>query len=349
MTISNDFQTISWQSPSNIALIKYWGKHGIQLPNNASLSMTLKSAVTNTQMQYRNSKNGLKIEYYFEGKRNLTFEQKVVRFLESIIHEFPFLKLYELVFESSNSFPHSTGIASSASSMCALALCLVTLEELATEKKYSKVNFFQRASHIARLGSGSASRSVYGAWATWGETDLIESSSNLYATPLQLSIHEKFMKMGDAVLLVSSKQKAVSSTLGHGLMNKHPYAKGRYVQAGENLKTLMKAMERGDFETFASVVENEALSLHGLLMTSSPDGMLIKPESIAIIEAVRKFRKEKGVEVCFTLDAGPNVHLLYPLNEKAKIHAFIKSELVQFCEYKKWLDDETGEGPDKIK
>lgn len=343
--MSKQQTSIAWQAPSNIALIKYWGKRGDQLPENASLSMTLKNALTTTRMSYEPSNEGLKVVYLFEGISNALFTQKVKNYLNSLKEELPFLDQFALEFRSSNSFPHSTGIASSASSMAALALCLVSLEEQVAGKKYSTAAFYQRASHLARLGSGSASRSLYGAYTTWGKVEGLAGTSDCYASPLTNSIDDKFIGMGDAVLLVSSKPKSVSSSLGHHLMKVHPFASARYQQAEAQLQSLLVCMQLGDFESFASIVENEALTLHSLLMTSSPDGLLLKPGTLEIIDAVRKFRKNTGIEVCFTLDAGPNVHLLYPLYEKEHVLRFINDELKPFCEDEKWIDDETGSGP----
>lgn len=339
---------IKWSSPSNIALVKYWGKHGLQLPNNASLSMTLNNAVTTTELVYLPSDDGLELHYYFEGERKQDFEEKVIAYFERLKSEFPFLDNYLYKIYSENSFPHSTGIASSASSMSAIALCLVKMEEQILGKQLERDAFFKRVSHIARLGSGSASRSVYGGWTTWGTIDDYPSTSDFHASEIPVKINPVFDKMGDAVLLVSSKKKSVSSTLGHKLMKAHPFAAARYEQANDNVHALICSMELGDFDTFVSIVENEALTLHSLLMTSSPDGMLVQPNSLEIINAVRKFRKETGAKVCFTLDAGPNVHLLYAWEDRNRVVDFVEKVLKAFCENGKWIDDRTGMGPKQL-
>jgi diphosphomevalonate decarboxylase len=346
--MTNDSFHITWQSPSNIALVKYWGKHGVQLPNNASLSMTLKNASTTTTMSVDEITGGMAVTYLFEGARNPFFEEKIVLFMASLQTEMPFLNRFQFRFESSNSFPHSTGIASSASSMSALALCLVSLEEQVSGSKFTKDEFFKRASYIARLGSGSASRSVYGGWVSWGSHEALIGSSNEFASPICFPVHQKFQEMADAVLIVSSKKKSVSSTLGHRLMDSHPFAKARYKQANQNIGLLKEAMLKGDFNQFASLVELEALTLHGLLMTSSDDGLLIKPNTWTIIQKIREHRLATGTELCFTLDAGPNVHLLYPLPEREKVLLFIKTELQALCEEGKWIDDQMGEGPEPL-
>jgi diphosphomevalonate decarboxylase len=340
---------ISWKSPSNIALIKYWGKHGVQLPQNASLSMTLRNAATTTRLEYRHSPNDMEVQYFFEGERNQVFEEIVIAYLEHLKSEMPFLGDYFLKFNSSNSFPHSAGIASSASSMSAMALCLVSMEEQVIGKKHAENDFYKRVSHIARLGSGSASRSVYSSWATWGVAECIKNSSDIYASPLDFNPHEIFANLRDAILLVDTTPKKVSSSLGHHLMKVHPYATGRYRQAAMNMEALMVSMQVGDFDSFACVVENEALSLHGLLMTSSPEGLLLKPGSLQIIDAVRQFRNETRTKIAFTIDAGPNIHLLYPQTERENVVHFIESGLLQYCENGRWIDDEIGDGPERMK
>jgi diphosphomevalonate decarboxylase len=342
------FET-TWQAPSNIALIKYWGKHGNQLPNNPSLSITLREARTATRLRAEPAaliSGEPETEYFFEGHRVAGFEERVKGFLKKIGSEMPFLTQYKLVAESSNTFPHSAGIASSASSMAALALCLTSLEQEHLGITLEREEFFRRASFLARLGSGSASRSVYGGYASWGNSGVLPGSSDEYATPYQGNIHPMFDHPGVAILLVSSDRKPVSSSLGHKLMESHPFSKARYTQAHDHLSQLKTAMETGDFGEFARIVENEALTLHSLLMTSSPEGLLMKPGSLEIIHKVREFRKTTGVPVCFTLDAGPNVLLIYPNQVRDKVVTFIKEQLVPYCEKGQWMDDGMGDGPE---
>lgn len=344
----------TWQAPSNIALIKYWGKHGNQLPNNPSLSITLNKAFTTTKFlavakdnkDFGNS--DISLTYLFEGERVEGFENRIRTFLEKMVPDMPFLAEYDLAIESSNTFPHSTGIASSASSMAALALCLTSLDQHHNGKVLPESDFYRRASYLARLASGSASRSVYGGWVSWGKSESIPDSSDEYASPLTLPAHAMFQKPGVAILVASSAKKSLSSSAGHRLMEQHPFSTQRYAQAHTNLSSLLKAMETGDFERFANIVENEALTLHSLLMTSSPDGMLIKPASLHIIQAVRNFRKSTGTPVCFTMDAGPNVLLIFPNDVREQVIRFIRENLLSFCENGHWLDDGMGDGPVKV-
>jgi diphosphomevalonate decarboxylase len=101
-------------------------------------------------------------------------------------------------------------------------------------------------------------------------------------------------------------------------------------------------------ETFINIIESEALQLHALMMCSNPSFILMKPNTLRIIEEVRRFRSETNIPLCFTLDAGPNVHLLYPENEAEKVEKFIKNELVTYCNQGRWIADHVGDGPKKL-
>jgi diphosphomevalonate decarboxylase len=340
----------AWRSPSNIALVKYWGKYGQQMPKNTSVSLTLNAAFTETAIRYTASSaesGQLSIRFRFEGEEKPAFEQKIFHFLTSIKLYFPFLDRLHLDIESSNSFPHSTGIASSASSMSALALCLCQIES----ELYGGMRpheFLEKASLIARLGSGSACRSVYPYAASWGKHDSIAFSSNEHATPVGDSIHEVFKTMRDSILIVSAAEKSVSSRAGHALMEGNPYAESRYQQAEQHIKQIMSAMQNGDLEQWGSIVEKEALTLHALMMASEPPFILLKPNTLHMIESIQRFRKETGHQVYFTLDAGPNIHLLYPDSIATEIETYINEELLSYCENGKVLHDAVGKGPVKI-
>ncbi|MCC5945031.1 MAG: diphosphomevalonate decarboxylase [Bernardetiaceae bacterium] len=340
-----------WKSPANIALIKYWGKHGVQLPRNPSLSFTLKNAFTDTSLHIEAKKDKSKridLTFYFEGKKNEDFAKRIEKFLLGLEPNFPFLAQLSLLMYSKNSFPHSAGIASSASAMSALALCLTQMEKDFFNAPSSELDFLQKASFVARLGSGSASRSLYAPIATWGQADYIPNSSDLYASPLQTPLHDIFTDYKDTILIVSDDAKAVSSSAGHALMEGHPYADARYAQAHQNLQQLIAALAEGDMASFVRIVEEEAFALHGLMSISQPSFVLMKPETLGIIQKVQAFRKESQVPLCFTLDAGPNVHLLYPKSETDKIMTFIKNDLLPLCNTNRYIDDEVGKGPEKL-
>ena len=341
LPFDNKNNSVIKRSPSNIALIKYWGKKGNQIPANPSLSFTLTNSYTETQIIYTPKENNGKIEldFYFEDKKNNLFQQKIEQFFLKILPYFPFLTKLKLKISSSNSFPHSAGIASSASSMSALALCLCEIEKKHYGTLQSKEDFLQKASFIARIGSGSAARSVYPLAATWGEYVENPVSSDEYASPLLFDMHPVFKNYRDAILIVSKGVKKVSSTAGHNLMHGHPFAEKRFVQAKENLKKLLPALEKGNQDIFIEIVENEALTLHALMMSSNPGDILMEAGTLKIIEKIRAYRGKTGIKLCFTLDAGPNVHLLYSANDSDEVEKFIKNELLQYCTDGLWIKD----------
>ena len=351
LKFSGDIPTgrTGWRSPSNIALVKYWGKKPVQIPQNPSVSFTLSRSYTETLVEYSPAGHeGMEVTFYFDGKPNDEFGRKTKTFFENLKNIFPFLDQLKFTILSKNTFPHSAGIASSASGMSALALALCDMEQKYFNTLSREEDFFQKASYIARLGSGSASRSVYGGLTIWGQTEALPGTSDLYACPVTSGIHPDFLSYQDSILLVDTGQKKVSSRVGHGLMDKNPFAKQRFGQARENIKSLLNAMTSGDIETFINITESEALTLHAMMMTSNPYYLLLKPNTLNIIERIFDFRNFKNITVSFTLDAGPNVHLLYPDGYKSRVMPFIENELAPFLSHNGYIDDEVGNGPEKL-
>lgn len=340
--------SVSWRSPSNLAIIKYWGKHGVQLPRNPSISFTLDQAYTETTIYYqprRSPGNEIQLEFYFEDQVNEAFGSKVKKFLERITEIFPFLRQLNLVIRSRNSFPHSSGIASSASSMSAIALCLCSMEHLFFGTLPDDKLFRRKASYVARLGSGSACRSIFSTAAVWGESGEIEGSSDLFAVPFEDKMHDVFKSYHDDILIVSQGEKAVSSRAGHALMDENIYAENRYRQARQRFHQVLRAMAGGDVDHFGQIAESEALTLHALMMTSTPPYILMQPNTIALIQKIRQFRESEKTPLYFSLDAGPNLHLLYPDQAASVVQSFIKAELLSYCEEEQWIADQVGEGP----
>lgn len=338
--------SIGWQSPSNIALIKYWGKTEPQIPKNASISFTLSNCHTETILKYTSVKDNpssFDFKVFFEGKESDSFRPKIEHYFERIAKYVPFIRDYSFEIHTKNSFPHSSGIASSASGMSALSLCIMGLQKK-IDPALTEASFLQKASFLARLGSGSASRSIEGPLVVWGQHMDISGSSDAYGIQYPGVVHPVFNSFQDTILLVDKGVKQVSSTLGHNLMLNHPFADNRFLQAQANLKKLIPVLEHGDLDSFISIVEKEALSLHAMMMTSDPYFILMKPNTLEIIDRIWHFRNKTNSKVCFTLDAGANVHVLYPEQEKAEVNQFIMSELVDFCENKQYIYDKVGNG-----
>ena len=203
------------------------------------------------------------------------------------------------------------------------------------DKAFSGKDFFdvKKASFLARLGSGSACRSVYDGLVVWGDVNEVEGSSDLYAVKYpDEEIHPIFRDFNDYVLLIHEGQKSVSSTVGHGLMNTNPYAERRFQEARENFVPMKEILNSGDLQAFMKLVEHEALTLHAMMMMSDPAFILMQTGTLQVINRVWEFRKETNLPLFFTLDAGANVHLLFPSEKKAEISNFIETELLQYTQ-----------------
>ena len=315
--------------PSNIALIKYWGKYEGQIPANPSISFTLSNCKTETKMIFRSGEK-FSVKTFLAGKEETKFSEKIEKYFRNIEKYLPWILQGSFVIETENTFPHSSGIASSASGFGVIAKCLMEMD-----REFSGKDFFdaKKASFLARLGSGSACRSVYDGLVVWGEVNEVEGSSDLYAVKYpNEEIHPIFRDFNDYVLLIHEGQKSVSSTVGHGLMNTNPYAERRFQEARDNFVPMKEILKSGDLQAFMKLVEHEALTLHAMMMMSDPAFILMQTGTLLIINRVWEFRKETNLPLFFTLDAGANVHLLFPSEKKTEITNFIEKELLQYTQ-----------------
>jgi diphosphomevalonate decarboxylase len=226
-------------------------------------------------------------------------------------------------------------------------MCLLSLEkELNTNLSDEFIN--KKASFLARLGSGSASRSIEGPLVVWGNHPEIDQSSDLFGVKFPYKVHPVFNNYQDAILLVDKGEKQVSSTIGHNLMHHHPYAENRFQQANDNLAKMSEILQNGDVKSFINLVESEALTLHAMMLTSNPYFILMKPNTLEVINKIWIYRQENNSNICFTLDAGANVHVLYPEVEKESVNKFIKNELAKYCQKNQYICDNTGLGAIKL-
>lgn len=341
--------SFQWSAPSNIALVKYWGKKENQIPANPSISFTLNNCKTITKLAFAKKENdgNFSFDLLFEGKPKEDFKPKIRKFFERIEKYCPYLKEYHFTIATENTFPHSSGIASSASGMAALAMNIMDLEK-ALNPEMTEDFFCQKASFLARLGSGSACRSIKGEIVVFGKHHEIEGSSDLFGVEFPHKVHENFHHYQDTILLVDKGEKQVSSSVGHELIFNHPFAEQRFAQAHENLSAVKKVLENGDLTEFIKITESEALILHAMMMTSMPYFILMKPNTLEIINKIWAFRKETNIPIGFTLDAGANVHVLYPENVRERVLQFIQAELVGYCQNGQYICDIIGAGAIKI-
>lgn len=338
-----------WSAPSNIALVKYWGKKENQIPANPSISFTLNHCKTITKLSFtkKTNQDNFSFDLLFEGKPKEDFKPKIQKFFERIEKYCPYLKSYHFEIDTKNTFPHSSGIASSASGMAALSMNIMSLEKELSRNFGTEITddyFYKKASFLARLGSGSACRSVKGNIVVWGNHEEIKESSNLFGVAFSSEVHQNFKNYKDTILLVDKGEKQVSSTVGHDLMHNHSFAEQRFSQAHHNLSAIKSVLENGNLDEFIKIVESEALTLHAMMMTSMPYFILMKPNTLEIINKIWSFRSRTKIPVCFTLDAGANVHVLYPENVAVETLQFIKDELVAYCQNGQYICDAIGTG-----
>jgi diphosphomevalonate decarboxylase len=341
-----DIRSYTWSSPSNIALIKYWGKNKNQTPKNTSISFTLSNSRTITTLELNKKNkadNNILFDVYYKNKKIEEFRPKIDLFFRNILEHCSYLKEYSFKIITANTFPHSSGIASSASGMSALALCVMSLER-DLDSTMKEEYFYKKASFLSRIGSGSACRSILGGINLWGKHTEVEKSTDLYSIKYPYEICKDFLDYNDTILLVDTEAKQVSSSDGHKLMNNHIYADKRYKTAQKNVIRLKSILKNGNLNSFTSLIEEEAMMLHALMMTSNPSYVLIKPNTLKIINSIKNYREITKIPICFTLDAGANVHVLYPKEGEKEVESFIESELKKYCKNHLYIKDKVGIG-----
>ncbi|MCL5429437.1 MAG: diphosphomevalonate decarboxylase [Chloroflexi bacterium] len=290
-------QAATARAHPNIAFIKYWGNRDevLRLPANSSLSMNLGELHTTTTVQFDPSL--AKDELSLKGKAAEPGQTaRVSQFLD-LVRQMAGSNTFARV-ESENNFPSGAGIASSSSAFAALALAASAAVGLTLDE--------QALSQLARRGSGSASRSVPGGFVEWRAADRDEDS---YAFSIAPAEH---WALTDCIAIVSEQHKSTGSTQGHSLAATSPLQAARVQGAEQRLELCRAAIMNKDFAAFAQVVELDCHLMHAVMMTSQPGLHYWLPASVAVMQAVRDWRSA-GIPVCYTLDAGPNIHVLCPV------------------------------------
>ena len=286
--------TATAEAHPNIAFIKYWGNRDnkLRLPMNGSLSMNLDGLTTRTTVSFQPSLpfDELVINGHEVAGAGL---QRVSQILDLIRAMGNIKDRAEVLTE--NNFPSGAGIASSASAFAALALAGSQAAGLDLNER--------ELSRLARRGSGSASRSIPGGFVEWqaGATD--EDSFAFSIASLQ------HWNLVDLIAVVSAAHKKTGSTEGHAAAPTSPLQAARVDDAPRRLEICRAAILEKDFNSFASIVELDSDMMHAVMMTSAPALHYWKPASLAVMEAVRAWRAD-GLPVCYTVDAGANVHVI---------------------------------------
>ena len=282
---------------SNIAFIKYWGvaDPAINLPQNSSVSMTLADAHTTTTVEWLPPDELKRDDITVDG-RVLEGEAgaRLVRHLDRI-RALAGVRKQARVASCSN-FPMASGIASSASGFAALTVAASRALGLDLDPT--------RLSALARLGSGSACRSVFGGFVLWerGHDDATSVARALYPP--------EHWALVDLVVVVSRAEKAVSSAGGHRVAATSPLNQARVDHVTRLLPTVLSAIDRRDLVALGDAAEWDALAMHSVMMTGAPSLVYWQPGTLEVIQAVRRWRTQDGLAAYFTIDAGPNVHVL---------------------------------------
>lgn len=291
----------------NIAYIKYWGNidHHLRLPANGSISMTLSGLETMTSVQ---------LDEYLpddvvlldDETPSREVQRRVARHLD-ILRDLAGSRVHAHVHSASN-FPAESGIASSAAAFAALTLAGASAFGLSLDRR--------ALSRLARRGSGSASRSIFG-----GFVELHSSSQDEQAYAEEIAPKE-YWSLVDMIAVVSQKPKEVSSTRGHELAETSPIQAARIADAPRRLERCRQAILARDFEAFAAIVEQDSNLMHAVMQTSDPALLYWRPGTLRVMQAVKGWREE-GLEVCYTIDAGPNVHCICTEGSSVEIEARI--------------------------
>lgn len=304
------------QAPSNIALIKYMGKKDpkTNIPLNPSLSYTLNQLLSSVMLEEHSGKKDLWEPLITPGGDKLALSEKEQeRFLNHLIRlKAHFQYSGAFIVRSTNNFPHSSGLASSASSFAALTKCAcLALSEL---QRIPLPSVTEQA-QMSRLGSGSSCRSFFSPWAIWDQEDVKEIQ-----LPFQELIHQ--------VIIISHDEKKVPSSEAHSRINTSPHYPLRAEQAKDHLKTLLAAFEARDWKMAYEVCWREFQDLHMMFATSCEPFSYMTDQTKTVLALLQDEWVKNGDGPIVTMDAGPNIHLLYRLDQAELARIFKQDHMI---------------------
>lgn len=283
-------------APANIAFIKYWGKVDpkIRVPNNNSISMNLSEMYTTTTVEF--SPKFKKDEITFLNEE--TVKEKET---ERIVHALDKIRLvtHTAFFANvitENTFPKATGIASSASGFASLATAAFGALDFSIGEKDLSI--------FCRMLSGTACRSIPNGFVEWEKGNDSDSS---YAYQLY---SPDYWDICDVIAIVSKTMKKVGSTEGHAIADTSPFYEMRMRGLDQKVKDIKETMQKKDFSAFGRILEDDALNMHAICLTSRPPLIYWEPQTITIMKHIIDWREKGVVESYFTIDAGPTVHVI---------------------------------------
>lgn len=293
---------------ANIAFIKYWGKRDaeLNLPANSSLSMNLDRLTTVTTVEFSPDYHDDLVILDGREERGAA-RQRIVTHLGRV-RAMAGLRAKARVI-SENSFPTGAGLASSASGFAALSLAASKAAGLELSEKELSI--------LARFGSGSACRSIPGGFTEWTAGTCSEESFAKQVAP------PEHWELRDVIAIVSRAHKRIGSTEGHSLASTSHLHQARVASVADRLAQAKTALLGKDLTTLGRLIEEDAVSMHAVMMTSRPPIYYWLPSSVRLIHKVQSWRAE-GLEVYFTFDAGPNVHLICQAADQAELERRLK-------------------------
>lgn len=297
-------------APSNIAFIKYWGRKNdpsLRLPENGSISMNLSNLHTTTTVAFDASLANDDIAC--NGEKEEQAVQRIVDHLDRIRKIANVTTKAKVVTE--NNFPTGTGLSSSASGFAALTVAGVNALGLMLSEKELSI--------LARLGSGSACRSIPDGFVEWLPGDSNETS---YA----VSLYEpSYWNIIDIVVVTGNQKKDISSSAGHALAQSSPFFDARLRFMEKKITHCKQYLAEKNFTKFGELLEAEALELHAIYLTSTPSLIYLLPESLRVMQKVKEWR-QNGIPVYFTLNTGQDIHLICPGEYEKKVVNLIHKE-----------------------
>lgn len=276
---------------TNIALIKYWGKKDakLRLPLMSSLSMTLDAFYSDTKIS-----DSEQMSFKLNGQAvSGPAADRVFTYLRAMQDRFGVKG--NLAVESVNQVPTAAGLASSSSAFAAMAAAFADHYQLGVDRR--------ELSRMARMGSGSASRSVFGGFSVWQKGDSDQTS---YAYPLD---EEPDMDLRLLAVEINDQEKKISSTKGMEMSKSSPFYQVWLDRNDSEIKEMEEAIKQADFSKLGSLAELNASEMHALTFTAVPGFTYFEPNTIKAIKLVQDLRQQ-GLECYYTIDAGPNVKVL---------------------------------------
>ncbi len=281
-------------APANIAFIKYWGKKddALRLPLNSSFSMNLSGAFTTTTVDFSASYKKDIIELV-DGTFSQKEKERTINHLDTLRH-YVGLSIFARVV-TKNTFPKGAGAAASASGFAALTVA--AFASAGKEVSEKELTIF------ARMGSGSACRSIPDGFVLWeyGETSEDSYASSLYPNT--------YWDLRDILVFVDMSMKKVSTTAGMENVRTSPFWQERVRGIPVKIQKIKNAFDIKDFSLLGEIIEEDCVNMHAVTMTQKPPLFYWNETTMKIIQAVEEWRAG-GLSVYFTIDAGPNVHLI---------------------------------------